>query len=76
MTINDHTVISDCYASTMEAILSRLEPLKVYPVLADERAAFNNFLRIIDETGEDYLYPAKYFVPGNAIYGILAARLG
>jgi hypothetical protein len=40
-----------------------LEVRKVYAVLADERAATNNYLRIIDETGEDYLYPAKYFVP-------------
>lgn len=40
-----------------------LEVRKVYPVLPDERAAVNNFIRVIDETGEDYLYPAKYFVP-------------
>jgi hypothetical protein len=40
-----------------------LEVRKVYIVLADDRAAANNYLRIIDETGEDYLYPAKYFVP-------------
>lgn len=40
-----------------------LEVRKVYAVLPDDRAATNNYLRIIDETGEDYLYPAKYFVP-------------
>ncbi len=40
-----------------------LEVRKVYAVLPDERAARNNYLRVIDETGEDYLYPAKYFVP-------------
>lgn len=40
-----------------------LEPRKVYAVLPDERAAANNYIRVIDETGEDYLYPAKYFVP-------------
>jgi hypothetical protein len=40
-----------------------LEVRKVYAVLADERAAVNNYIRVIDETGEDYLYPAKYFVP-------------
>jgi hypothetical protein len=40
-----------------------LEVRKVYAVLRDDRAAANNYLRIIDETGEDYLYPAKYFVP-------------
>ena len=40
-----------------------LEVRKVYAVLADDRAALNNYIRVIDETGEDYLYPAKYFVP-------------
>lgn len=40
-----------------------LEVRKVYAVLPDERAAARNYIRIIDETGEDYLYPAKHFVP-------------
>jgi hypothetical protein len=39
-----------------------LEVRKVYLVLPDERAAANNYIRVIDETEEDYLYPAKYFV--------------
>lgn len=39
-----------------------LEVRKVYVVLPDERAAVNNYIRVIDETDEDYLYPAKYFV--------------
>jgi hypothetical protein len=39
-----------------------LEVRKVYVVLPDERAAKNNYIRVIDETGEDYLYPAKHFV--------------
>ena len=38
-----------------------LEVRKVYVVLPDERAAANNYVRVIDETGEDYLYPGKYF---------------
>jgi len=40
-----------------------LEVRKVYAVLPDERAAANDYIRVIDETGEDYLYPSKYFVP-------------
>jgi hypothetical protein len=36
---------------------------KVYAVLSDDRAAANQYIRVIDETGEDYLYPEKYFVP-------------
>lgn len=34
---------------------------KVYPVLQDERAEKEKYLRVIDESGEDYLYPASYF---------------
>jgi hypothetical protein len=36
---------------------------KVYQVLPDTSAARSNYLRVIDESGEDYLYPAKFFVP-------------
>jgi hypothetical protein len=35
----------------------------VYQVLPDESAARSNYLRVVDETGEDYLYPAALFVP-------------
>ena len=42
-----------------------LEVRKVYAVLPDERAAANDYIRVIDETDEDYLYPAKYIVPIN-----------
>ena len=34
----------------------------VYRVLPDENAAHSQYLRIVDETGEDYLYPAAAFV--------------
>lgn len=34
----------------------------VYQVLPDESAARSNYIRVIDETGEDYLYPATCFV--------------
>ncbi len=34
----------------------------VYQVLPDGSAAKSHYLRIVDETGEDYLYPASYFV--------------
>ncbi|HEX8846621.1 MAG TPA: hypothetical protein VF791_18385 [Pyrinomonadaceae bacterium] len=34
----------------------------VYQVLPDESAARSDYIRVIDETGEDYLYPATYFV--------------
>lgn len=39
-----------------------LEPHKLYRVLPDEDAARDGDLRVIDESGEDYLFPAEYFV--------------
>lgn len=40
-----------------------LEIRKIYQVLPDEKAAEDNYIRVIDESGEDYLYPASYFSP-------------
>ena len=39
-----------------------LELRKVYPVLPDERAERDGYLRVVDASGEDYLYPESYFV--------------
>ena len=39
-----------------------LEKRKVYRVLPDEEAQKEGYLRVVDETGEDYLYPESYFV--------------
>jgi hypothetical protein len=39
-----------------------LELHKIYRVVPDKDAAEDGDLRIIDESGEDYLYPAEYFV--------------
>jgi len=38
-----------------------LEVRKVYPVIPDSEAERHNLIRIIDESGEDYLYPAQNF---------------
>lgn len=38
-----------------------LELHKIYRVLPDEDAALDGDIRVIDESGEDYLYPADYF---------------
>ena len=40
-----------------------IELRKVYEVLPDELAAKRGHLRVIDESGEDYLYPKECFVP-------------
>jgi hypothetical protein len=39
-----------------------LELHRIYRVLPDEEAAKDGDVRVIDESGEDYLYPAGYFV--------------
>lgn len=39
-----------------------LERRKLYPVLTDAAAVADGYLRIVDESGEDYLYPAGNFV--------------
>jgi hypothetical protein len=39
-----------------------LELRKVYELLPDVRSARDGFVRVVDETGEDYLYPARNFV--------------
>lgn len=35
---------------------------KVYKTMPDKAAAAQSHLRVIDESGDDYLYPAEYFV--------------
>jgi hypothetical protein len=39
-----------------------LEKRKIYVVLPDEDAEKEGYFRIVDESGEDYLYPASYFI--------------
>ncbi len=40
-----------------------LEVRKIYEVIPDAKATKHGLVRIVDESGEDYLYPADYFVP-------------
>jgi hypothetical protein len=39
-----------------------LTPRMIYQVLPDESAAQSNYIRVVDNEGEDYLYPVGYFV--------------
>jgi hypothetical protein len=39
-----------------------LQLRKLYECLSDGRSAEGGFVRVIDESGEDYLYPATHFV--------------
>ncbi len=40
-----------------------LELRKIYQALPDDSASKAGYIRVIDESGEDYLYPADYFAP-------------
>ena len=40
-----------------------LEVRKVYRVLYDKDATATGYTRVIDDSGEDYLYPSACFVP-------------
>ena len=42
-----------------------LEKRKIYEALPDRNAAKKGFIRVIDESGEDYLYPNSYFIDAN-----------
>ncbi|MDF0555505.1 hypothetical protein [Kamptonema sp. UHCC 0994] len=39
-----------------------LEVRKIYQVLPDTQANNHQMIRVIDESGEDYLYPCRYFI--------------
>jgi len=40
-----------------------LQLRRIYRTVRDERASSAQFLRVIDESGEDYLYPRDFFWP-------------
>ena len=40
-----------------------LELRKIYEVLADADAEPHDLIRVVDESGEDYLYPRGWFLP-------------
>ena len=50
-----------------------LERRKIYEVLDDADAKKHGQIRVVDESGEDYLYPAECFVDANLPDEIRAA---
>jgi hypothetical protein len=46
-----------------EGYSASLEIRKLYEMIPDKEAERHNQVRIIDESGEDYLYPSKFFAP-------------
>jgi len=45
-----------------EGYPASLEVRKVYRALPDAEAAQHHLVRVVDESGEDYLYPEPFFV--------------
>ena len=39
-----------------------LEKRKIYKIIPDDKAKEEGYLRVVDESGEDYLYPESYFI--------------
>lgn len=46
-----------------EGFEAALEPRKIYSSLPDSDAEREGLVRVVDESGEDYLYPATMFEP-------------
>lgn len=57
--MNKHSLVV-CVAN--EGHEASLELRKLYELLPDAEAARHGQLRVIDESGEDYLFPASFFV--------------
>lgn len=39
-----------------------LEKRKIYKIIPDKKEQEDGYLRVVDESGEDYLYPESYFI--------------
>jgi hypothetical protein len=48
-----------------------LEARKLYQILPDREAAREGYIRIVDESGEDYVYPSDLFVPVRLPAGVV-----
>jgi len=44
-------------------VAASLELRKVYRLVADAKASSQGLVRVVDESGDDYLYPEAFFVP-------------
>lgn len=53
-----------------------LELHKIYRVLPDDDAETDGDIRIVDESGENYLYPASYFAPIKVSAAVEKSLLG
>jgi hypothetical protein len=61
VTSGPHRAFAVCVRN--EGYAASLEVRKIYEVLSDPEASTHHLLRIVDESGEDYLYPEDLFAP-------------
>lgn len=50
-----------------------LEKRKIYEVVPEQNESKPGYIRVIDESGEDYIYPAECFVAAKLSKEVLAA---
>ena len=58
-----------------EGYEASLEVNKIYVLVADSDAEQDGDIRVVDESGEDYLYPAEWFVPVEVPKAVEASLL-
>lgn len=58
-----------------EGYKASLELYKIYRILPDADAVNHGYMRVVDESGEDYLYPEALFVPIEPSAKLRAALL-
>ena len=58
-----HTLLAFVVCINNADFQASLELHKIYRVIADEETGLEGDIRVIDESGEDYLYPSSFFVP-------------
>ena len=62
MTVSTTLVTKLAVCVTNTGYEASLERRKIYSLLADSEAKKHKLVRVIDESGEDYLYPDSFFV--------------
>ena len=62
MTVSTTSVTKLAVCVTNTGYEASLERRKIYSLLADSKARKHKLVRVIDESGEDYLYPESFFV--------------
>jgi hypothetical protein len=70
---NDQPKFAVCVDN--EGYPASLELRKIYRVLPDKKAAKHSLMRVVDESGEDYLYPDRFFISIRLPQALKAALL-